>query len=200
MTYIQNTPEDVAEMLKSIGVTSTDALFEQIPPEARLGRALEIPPALSEQELIAHMSGLAAKNVGPTQRVCFLGGGSYDHFIPSVVDYVAGRGEFYTSYTPYQPEVSQGNLQVFFEYQTLITELTGMPISNASLYDGGSAAVEAAMMAIHATGRSGRVIVPGSVHPEYRQIIETYFKNLGVELVTVVRPTGRSRRRISNRR
>ncbi len=190
MTYILNTPHDTETMLATIGVKSIDELFDQIPKEARFNRELNIPPALCEQELMAHIGALAAKNVSPAQRPCFLGGGSYDHFIPSIVDYIAGRGEFYTSYTPYQPEVSQGNLQVFFEYQTLITELTGMPISNASLYDGGSAAVEACLMAVHGTGRSGRVVTAASVHPEYRQIIETYFKNLGIELVTVGAPDG----------
>jgi glycine dehydrogenase subunit 1 len=190
MTYILNTPHDVETMLASIGVESIDQLFDLIPPAARMNRPLNIPPALTEQELLAHMSNLAAKNIAPGQRTCFLGGGSYDHFIPSVVDYIAGRGEFYTSYTPYQPEVSQGNLQVFFEYQTLITELTGMPISNASLYDGGSAAAEAVLMALSATQRYGRVVTAASVHPEYRQICETYLRNLNIELVTVGTPDG----------
>src|SRR5205085_2205615 len=117
------------------------------------------------------------------------GGGSYDHFVPAVVDYVASRGEFYTSYTPYQPEASQGNLQVFFEYQTLICQLTGMDVSNASLYDGGSAVAEAVLMAISATGRK-RVVTSASVHPEYRQILETYLINIGSELVTVGAPDG----------
>src|SRR5262245_15865 len=117
MTYILNTPHDIETMLKTIGAKSIDDLFAMIPEELRFKRALQLPPALGEMELMQHMGALAAKNVSPAQRVCFLGGGSYDHFIPSVVDYVAGRGEFYTSYTPYQPEVSQGNLVAFFEYQ-----------------------------------------------------------------------------------
>lgn len=161
-----------------------------VPAELRLKRPLEIPPALSEMELASHLSQLAARNASPSQKVCFLGGGSYDHFIPAIVDYVAARGEFYTSYTPYQAEASQGNLQAFFEYQTLITQLTGMDVSNASLYDGGSAAAEAVLMALSATRRQGRVVTAASVHPEYRQILETYLKNLDVQLVTVGTPGG----------
>jgi glycine dehydrogenase subunit 1 len=155
-----------------------------------LKRPLDIPPALGELELTAHLSQLAARNTSAEQKVCFLGGGSYDHFIPAVVDTLAGRGEFYTSYTPYQPEASQGNLQAFFEYQTLITQLTGMDVSNASLYDGGSAAVEAALMCIAATKRHGRVVTAASVHPEYRQILATYLRCLDVELVTIGTPEG----------
>ncbi len=143
MPYVSNTAEDQRAMLASIGIENLDELFASIPPELRLDRPLAIPPALSEMELTAHLTTLAAKNAPAGEKVCFLGGGSYDHFIPAIVDYVGSRGEFYTSYTPYQPEASQGNLQVFFEYQTLITQLTGMDVSNASLYDGGSAATEA---------------------------------------------------------
>jgi glycine dehydrogenase subunit 1 len=190
MSYILNTPADQQAMLSAIGVKSIDELFAQIPAELRLQRELQIPPALSEMELTAHVGQLAARNVACGQKVCFLGGGSYDHFIPAVVDYVASRGEFYTSYTPYQAEASQGNLQAFFEYQTLITQLTGMDVANASLYDGGSATTEAVLMCIHATGRQGRVVVPASVHPEYRQILETYLTNLETELVTVGTPNG----------
>jgi glycine dehydrogenase subunit 1 len=136
------------------------------------------------------MSALAAKNDHAGNKVCFLGGGSYDHFIPAVVDALASRGEFYTSYTPYQPEVSQGNLQAMFEYQTLICQLTGMDVSNASLYDGGSAAIEAALLAIAVTRRPKKVVTLGSVHPEYRQILATYFAAMEAELVTVECPAG----------
>src|SRR5207248_990245 len=125
----------------------------------------------------AHVGQLADRNISTHERVCFLRGGSYDHFIPAAVDALAGRGEFYTSYTPYQAEASQGNLQVFFEYQSLITRLTGMDVSNASLYDGGSAAAEAVMMSLAATGRR-RVVTAASVHPEYRQILTTYLRDL----------------------
>ncbi len=190
MPYIANTPEDQRAMLASIGLSSIDELFDSIPVELRLQRPLDIPPALSEMELTAHLTALAAKNQPAGDKICFLGGGSYDHFIPAVVDEVASRGEFYTSYTPYQPEASQGNLQVFFEYQTLITQLTGMDVSNASLYDGGSAATEAVLMAISSTKRHGRVVTAASVHPEYRRILQTYLTNLDIELVTVGTPEG----------
>jgi glycine cleavage system P protein (glycine dehydrogenase) subunit 1 len=190
MPYLLNTPEDQQAMLAAIGVGSLDELFAMVPADLRLDRPLELPPALTELELTAHMNELARRNHSAQDRVCFLGGGSYDHFIPAVVDALASRGEVYTSYTPYQPEVSQGNLQVFFEYQTLIARLTGMDVSNASLYDGGSSAAEAMMMCMAATGRYGRIVTAASVHPEYRQILETYLRDLDVELVTVGTPGG----------
>ena len=143
MPYLYNTPEDQAAMLAAIGAGSIDDLFAMVPADLRLKRPLAIPPAMCEMELTQHMAALAAKNEHAGSKVCFLGGGSYDHFIPAAVDELAGRGEFYTSYTPYQAEASQGNLQVVFEYQSLITRLTGLDVSNASLYDGGSAAAEA---------------------------------------------------------
>jgi glycine dehydrogenase subunit 1 len=190
MPYLYNTPEDQSAMLAAIGAASIEELFTMVPAELRLNRALDIPPALTELELTQHMTALAAKNAHAGNKICFLGGGSYDHFIPAVVDEIASRGEFYTSYTPYQAEVSQGNLQVVFEYQTLIARLTGLDVSNASLYDGGSAAAEAVLMAISSTRRYGRVVVPASLHPEYRATIATYLKNLGLELVTVATPRG----------
>jgi len=190
MSYILNTPADQQAMLAAIGVRSIDELFSQVPAELRLKGELKIPPPLSELELTANVGHLAEQNVACGQKVCFLGGGSYDHFIPAVVDYVAGRGEFYTSYTPYQPEASQGNLQAFFEYQTLICQLTGMDVSNASLYDGGSAATEAVLMCMHVNNRHGRVVTSASVHPEYRQILQTYFANLDTKVVTVGTPRG----------
>jgi glycine dehydrogenase subunit 1 len=190
MPYLPNTSDDQQVMLDAIGVKSIDELFDMVPAELRLNRPLQIPPALTEIELTAHLSRLAAKNIAAGQRVCFLGGGSYDHFIPAAVDAIASRGEYYTSYTPYQAEASQGNLQVFFEYQTLIARLTGMDVSNSSLYDGGSAAAEAVFMCMAATGRRGRVVTAASVHPEYREILRTHLGNLGVELVTVGTPQG----------
>src|SRR5688500_10341646 len=166
MPYFYNTPEDEQAMLAAIGARSIDELFEVVPAEFRIKRPLDLPPAMSEMELAQHMGELAAKNSHAGQKVCFLGGGSYDHFVPAVVDALAGRGEFYTSYTPYQPEVSQGNLQAMFEYQTMICELPGMDVSNASLYDGGSAAAEAVLLAMSATKRPRKAVVAASVHPE----------------------------------
>jgi glycine dehydrogenase subunit 1 len=189
MPYIANTPDDQRAMLEAIGIGSIDELFSAIPNELRLDRPLAIGPALTELDLTRRMTALAAKNKSAGERVCFLGGGSYDHFIPAVVDTIGSRGEFYTSYTPYQPEASQGNLQVFFEYQTLITAITGMDVSNASLYDGASAAAEAVLMAVHATGRR-RIVTAASVHPEYRQVLATYMEDLDLELVTVGTPAG----------
>lgn len=191
MAFIANTPDDVRVMLTAIGLDSLDQLFDMIPPEYRLQRPLDVPPALSELELTTHLGTLLDQNAGADKRVCFLGGGSYDHFIPAVVDNLSARGEFYTAYTPYQPEASQGTLQATFEYQTLVTQLTGMDVSNASLYDGGSAVTEAVLMALTVSQRHSRVVIAGSVHPEYRQILATYLANLEPELVTVPTPNGR---------
>lgn len=190
MPYLYNTPEDQQAMLEAIGAQSIDELFDPIPEELQLGRPLDLPPALSELELDQHLRELSAKNSHAGNAVCFLGGGSYDHFVPAVVDTIGSRSEFYTSYTPYQAEASQGNLQVVFEYQSMITRLTGMDVSNASLYDGASAAAEAALMAISCTRRHGKVIVPASLHPEYRATIKTYLENLDTEVVEFATPAG----------
>ena len=190
MPYFFNTPDDQRAMLAAIGAASIEELFSPIPREMRLNRPLDIPPALSELELSQHMAALAAKNSHAGQKICFLGGGSYDHFVPAVVDAIASRGEFYTSYTPYQPEVAQGNLQAMFEYQTLICQLTGLDVSNASLYDGGSAVAEAVLLCMSVTKRPGKVVTAASVNPEYRQIIDTYFASIGAKLVTVETPDG----------
>jgi glycine dehydrogenase subunit 1 len=191
MAFISNTPDDVRHMLGAIGLDSLDQLFDMVPPELRLKRPLQVPPALTELELTDQISAILACNQGADQKVCFLGGGSYDHFIPAVVDQLAGRGEFYTAYTPYQAEASQGTLQATFEYQTLITQLTGLEISNASLYDGGSATAEAMLMALAITQRSGQVIVADSVHPEYRQVLATFLAQLGPRLLTIESANGR---------
>jgi glycine dehydrogenase subunit 1 len=183
--YSYNTPDDQQAMLDAIGAGSIDELFASIPDDLQFEGQLDLPTAMGEMELTSHLQALAARNGSPSSMVSFLGGGSYDHFVPAVVDYVGSRGEFYTSYTPYQPEVSQGNLQAMFEYQTMICQLTGMDVSNQSLYDGGSATAEAVLMSMSATRRHGRVVTASTVHPEYRAVIKTYFENLDTEIVTV---------------
>ncbi len=188
--YVLNTPEDVAAMLDRIGAGSIDQLFANIPAHLRFQRMLNIPPALTEIELTQHMQVLANKNQSSTDAVCFLGGGAYDHFIPTVVDVIASRSENYTAYTPYQAEASQGTLQVIYEYQTLMAQLTGMDVANASLYEGGSAVSEAVLMALGITGRTGEVLIAESVHPEYRQILVTYVRNLKCTVRTLPTPEG----------
>lgn len=190
MAYIGNTPQQQQEMLASLGLQSVDELFAGIPPAARLERLPQVLPALTEQELTEHLSSLSARNRVGREAICFLGGGSYDHFIPAVVDAIASRSEFYTAYTPYQAEASQGSLQAFFEYQTLICQLTGMEVANASLYEGGSALAEAAMMAVSVTGRYGRILLAESVHPHYRQTVRSYLAHLEPQLVTLPTPQG----------
>lgn len=179
-------------MLKSIGVSSIDDLFATIPESVRLKRQLDIPPPMSEMELTRHVSLLANSNLNADTAVCFLGGGSYDHFIPAVVDTVSGRSEFYTAYTPYQAEASQGSLQAFFEFQTLIAQLSGMDISNASLYEAGSAVGEAILMAMAITGKSGKVLVSDTVHPEYILSFSTFLANLNINVEMVASKDGKT--------
>jgi glycine dehydrogenase subunit 1 len=190
LSYILNTADDQAAMLKAIGVASIDELFEAIPEACRLKGPLNIEPAMSEMELTDEMQRLARANISPDQAVCFLGGGSYDHFIPAVVDQIAGRGEYYTAYTPYQAEASQGSLQAFFEFQTLLCQLTGMDVANASLYEAGSAVTEAALMAHALTDGKSRILIAESVHPEFRQTLQTYLANLEPEMSTLPTPDG----------
>ena len=171
-------------MLETIGVDSIDELFEQIPVGVRLGRALELEPALSEPELVVHMTELAARNIDTGREVSFLGAGIYDHYVPAVVDAVLARGEFLTAYTPYQPEMSQGVLQAIFEYQTAICELTGMDVSNASGYDGTTVAADACYLARQATGRS-RVVLTEALNPQVRQVVKTYAPGFGLDVVEV---------------
>jgi glycine dehydrogenase subunit 1 len=184
MRYIPHTEEDVRQMLKTIGVGSVEELFETIPQEVRLGRSLELPRSLSESELLLDLSRLAALNATPTTYTSFLGGGAYNHFIPAVVDHLISRSEFYTAYTPYQPEISQGTLQAIFEYQTLICQLTGMDVANASMYDGASACAEGVLMAVRATRRR-RVLLSRALHPEYRQTVVSYCRYLHLDIVEV---------------
>ena len=172
--YITNTPREVEQMLEAVGVKNIDALFADIKPEHR-PKSFDLPRGLSEQEVVRHVTALSLKN--NVHVIPFIGGGYYDHYIPTVVPSLTSRGEFYTAYTPYQPECAQGTLQALFEYQSSMCALTGMDTSNASLYDGGTALYEAMMMAIRITGRD-KVIMDGGVSPIYRKILKTYTHHL----------------------
>lgn len=177
-------------MLAEIGAGSIEELFSPIPPALRFSGLLNVPDGQTEFELQSEIEQQAAKNDGANARVCLLGGGAYDHFIPAAVDEIVSRGEFYTAYTPYQAEASQGSLQAFFEYQSLICRLTGMDVSNASLYEGATAVSEAVFMSMRVNRRSGRVVLLGSVHPEYRAVVETYLRFSETEVVVVPTPGG----------
>ena len=179
--YLPLTDDDRQAMLQEIGAASVEDLFEDIPPAVRLKGDLDLPPALSEGEALKHLTDLARENRHFQNAVSFMGAGIYDHFIPSVIKHVTGRSEFYTSYTPYQPEVSQGVLQAIFEYQTMICQLTGMDVANASMYDGGTAVAEGAIMGCGATRRS-KVLVSRSVSPFYRAVLKNYLHSRGLEL------------------
>lgn len=172
MRYLPQTPSEISEMLQVIGLESVDDLFGNLPASARYNSALEIPEELPEATLMTHLSELAARNKG-VLATSFLGAGAYHHHIPPAVDQLLLRSEFYTAYTPYQPEVAQGTLQAIFEFQTVVSELLGLPLSNASMYDGATSAAEGAQMARRLTKRD-RVIVSKCVHPEYRAVIKTY--------------------------
>jgi glycine dehydrogenase subunit 1 len=177
MRYIPNTDADCQAMLTAIGVQSVDELFADVPAEVRLKRPLRIPAAASEADLVSYLRALAAKNADADRYTLFLGAGCYNHFTPAIIGHLISRGEFLTSYTPYQPEISQGTLQTMYEYQTLICQLTGMEVSNASMYEGASATAEAILMAHRVTGRR-EVVVAQSVHPEYRQVTRTYAQQI----------------------
>jgi len=179
--YIGNTDKDREQMLKEIGYDSIDSLFNAVPDSVRLKTNLNLPGAQSEMELVKQMKLLSNKNLNLDDYTCFLGAGAYDHYIPAAIDQLALRQEFYTAYTPYQPEISQGTLQAIFEYQTMISELTGLPVVNASMYDGATAMTEAAIMACESTRRS-EIIIAESVHPESIQVLNTYaqFRNITI--------------------
>ncbi len=180
MRFAPHTDEDVREMLQAIGLHDVDDLFAQIPTSVRLGRPLDLPAGVSEMEILADLRGLAARNRNVDELVCFAGGGAYDHYVPAVVWALAGRSEFYTSYTPYQPELSQGVLQALFEYQSMICELTGLEVSNASLYDGATALAEAVNLARSTPGRD-RVLVSAAVDRRYVETLRTYGRGTGYE-------------------
>jgi glycine dehydrogenase subunit 1 len=183
--YTAVTDADLAEMLSAIGVSSVQELFDrQIPADVRLGRALDLPAGLPEQEVYGHLRELARKNVSAEDEITFLGAGMYDHYVPAVIDMLLGRSEFLTPYTPYQPEVSQGNLQAMFEYQTAISELTGLPVSNASVYEGPSAVASAGYLARLANGKP-KFVVSRGLHPHSRETLATYAHGFGAEIVEV---------------
>jgi glycine dehydrogenase subunit 1 len=173
MSYIPNTDDDIVRMLETIDVRTIEDLFSHIPEKLRFKSELDLPSPLSEMELVDRMQRISSLNATLQNHSSFIGGGVYHHHLPSVVSHLAGRAEFYTSYTPYQPEISQGTLQAIFEYQTLMCMLTAMDVSNASMYDGASSAAEAVLMSFR-TNRRGRVALSSSLHPQYRRVIETY--------------------------
>ena len=173
MRFIPVTCEQRSEMLRAVGAETIDELFADIPNAARLSRPLALPEGMGEVELAAHLDELAGRNEHTGTVISFLGGGCYDHYIPAIVDAVISKPAFFTAYTPYQPEVSQGTLQAIYEYQSMICSLTGMDVANASMYDGATAFVEAALMAARVTRRH-EVIVSGAVHPEWRETLRTY--------------------------
>ena len=189
MSHLSLTDADREAMLAAVGVASIEELFRDIPEGVRFDRELDIDPALSEPEIVAHLTELAERNVDTGRELSFLGAGIYDHYVPAVVDAVLARGEFLTAYTPYQPEMSQGVLQAIFEYQTAVCELTGMDVSNASGYDGTTVAADACFMAKHATGRS-KVVLCETVHPQVRQVVKTYAPGFGLEIVEVAHDGG----------
>jgi len=182
--YIQNTPDDERKMLETIGIDSVDQLFNDIPENVRLNRKLNLNPSMSEMEVERYMMDLSKRNLTINNLTCFLGAGAYDHYIPSVVRHITSRSEFYTSYTPYQAEISQGTLQYIFEYQTLICNLTGMDVANASLYDGGTAIAEAAFMSANITKRN-QILVSKTVNPQYREVLKTYCHLQNLEVIEV---------------
>jgi glycine dehydrogenase subunit 1 len=189
MRYIANTREEQRAMLGVIGAGSIEDLLGGVPAKARLARPLAIPAALAETDLIRHLREMASRNAEADTYACFLGAGAYDHYVPSPVDHLVSRGEFFTAYTPYQPEASQGTLRTIFEYQTMIAELSGMDVANASIYDGGSSLAEAALMAHAATGRSEIVLAAG-INPLYRRVAATYASGPALRLRDAAAPEG----------
>ncbi len=181
--FTQLSPDDREAMLRAIGVERVEQLFADVPPEARYP-SLTLPPALTELEVGRYMSELAALNVSVDEWPCFIGGGAYNHYTPSAVAHIMGQPQFSTAYTPYQPEVSQGTLQASFEFQSLVCDLLGLEVANDSVYDGASAVGEAVLMAQRVTRRE-RVVLAGSLHPQWREVVHAYLAARDVELLTV---------------
>src|SRR6185503_18656607 len=184
MRYLPHTETEIAEMLAVVGRSNVAELFDSIPEDVRFNGELQVPPALDEPRLMAHLAELAATNRGAGM-LSFLGAGAYDHHIPPAVDQLLLRSEFYTAYTPYQPEVAQGTLLAIWEFQTMVSELYGLPLANASLYDGASAAAEGVLMAQRLTGRN-KVLVCQSLHPHYRETVRSYLSGSPEEVVVEV--------------
>lgn len=187
MRYLPHTKEDIDQMLAITGHASLDDLFKTIPDALKIKAPLNIPEALSEWDLNEHMEALASANIACKNYKCFIGAGSYDHFIPAILPYLISRSEFTTAYTPYQPEVSQGTLQGIYEFQTMITELLGMDIATASHYDCGTALAECALIALRKNKKANKIAVSSLVHPSHRQIINTYITPSGYEMVEIPR-------------
>ncbi|MEJ7876329.1 MAG: aminomethyl-transferring glycine dehydrogenase subunit GcvPA [Solirubrobacterales bacterium] len=183
--YTSATDADRKAMLAEIGVSSTEELFEQIPAEVRLDRDLDLPDGMSEQDVFEHLRSLAARNADADSEVCFLGAGMYDHYVPALVDAILSRSEFLTPYTPYQPEVSQGGLQAMFEFQTCMSELTALPVSNASMYEGPSSVASAAYLALNAGKGRRKLLVSRGLHPHSRETLATYAEGFGAEVVEI---------------
>jgi glycine dehydrogenase subunit 1 len=182
MAYIPHTDAERKAMLAAVGLHNLDEMYQAVPAEVRFPD-LDLPEAISELEVAQELQEMAEANVDTQHFACFLGAGAYNHFIPSAVDHMLRRGEFYTAYTPYQPEISQGTLQAIFEYQSLICNLTGMEVSNASHYDGATALAEAAILALnHHRGKRSRLVLSPAIHPHYRQVVRTYMQGMGVEI------------------
>ena len=188
MTFNPHTPADRDAMLAAIGADRMDDLFSAIPAGVRCPE-LQLPPRLTEMEAAARLGELAGRNVYPKDGETFLGAGSYHHYVPATVGQILARGEFYTAYTPYQPEVSQGTLQVIYEFQTMVAALLGTEVVNASMYDCATALAEGALLAASSTRKRRRIVVSGTVHPAYREVMRTYLSGLDVELVELPVPT-----------
>ncbi|HEY8445788.1 MAG TPA: aminomethyl-transferring glycine dehydrogenase subunit GcvPA [Thermomicrobiales bacterium] len=188
MVFNPHTAEDRRAMLDAIGVAEMDDLFEAIPADVRYPK-LDLPPALTEMEAAARLAELAARNIAPADGDIYLGAGSYRHYVPATVGQIISRGEFYTAYTPYQPEVAQGTLQVIYEFQSMVAELFGMEVANASLYDGATALAEGVLMTVSLPKKRRRIVMSGTIHPHYRAVVRTYTSGLPVELVELPVPT-----------
>ncbi|MEJ7900392.1 MAG: glycine dehydrogenase, partial [Thermomicrobiales bacterium] len=182
MTFNPHTNEDRREMLDAIGVETIADLFAPVPDQYRFP-TLDLPPMLTEMEAAQRMEALANKNIVPAPQDIFLGAGSYQHYVPAAVGQILARGEFYTAYTPYQPEVAQGTLQVIYEFQSMVAELLGTEVANASMYDGATALAEGALVTVSSTKKRNRIVVSKSVHPSYRRVLRTYVEGAGIDVV-----------------